>query len=289
MGYLHPPPGDAPVIVMKDVGGDVRQYAAQTYAYIQSGREVRLHECRSACTLALAVPNVCVYSDSVLRFHKAYNPITRATNDGVSDAMMWAYPPAVRTRLGVLTRQYKSLTGSELIRLGVRDCNTPASPKILVARANVRPIDSGNPLANAFGGMMAGLGAPNIPVYSGYNPPVRIQPVKVQVAEATPISPEAPRVDAPNVATESVAAGEPAAVTTPTEAPVPPPRPSELAAMPVAAAKQTERPPLPAVHPLATVTPRVNIPAWDAPIRGAAPVLASARFAPFPYRIIRKG
>jgi hypothetical protein len=237
--------------------------------------------------LALAAPNVCVYPDSVLRFHKAYNPITRATNDGVSDAMMWAYPPAVRARLGLLTRQYKSLTGSELIRLGVRDCNTPASPQILVARASERPIDSGNPLANAFVCLMGGLGAPNIPVYSGYNPPVRVQPVKVQVAEATPIAAEASRVDAPNVAAESVAAAMPA----PVETPVPPPRPSELAAAPVAAAAAaaSEQPPSPPVPSLATVAPRANIPAWNAPIRGAAPVLASARFAPFPYRIIRKG
>ncbi len=77
MTYLHPPPGDAPVIVTKDVGGYVDQYAAMTRLYAETGREVRLHECRSACTLALSLPNVCVYPSSLLKFHKAYNPLNK--------------------------------------------------------------------------------------------------------------------------------------------------------------------------------------------------------------------
>ncbi|MGE3246624.1 MAG: hypothetical protein AB7J19_09870, partial [Beijerinckiaceae bacterium] len=38
---------------------------------------------------------------------------------------------------GYLTRKYKTLTGAELIRLGVRDCNAPKGrePQIMVARA----------------------------------------------------------------------------------------------------------------------------------------------------------
>jgi hypothetical protein len=256
MGYLHPPPGDGPVIVMKDVGGDVRRYAAQTFAYIRSGREVRLHECRSACTLALAIPNVCVYPDSVLRFHKAYNPITKATNDGVTEAMMRAYPPAVRARLGVLTRKYKSLTGSELIRLGVRDCDTPAEPKLVIARASARPIGAENPLANDIGALFAGFGAPDIPVYGGYAAPVRVEQVKVRVAEAAP---------------------EAAAGAAETDTPAPPPRPTGLTA-----------PPEPPFRPLAPASAPPRASRWGVPIRGSAPVLATARFAPFPYRLIRK-
>ncbi|WP_374546452.1 hypothetical protein [Rhodoblastus sp.] len=301
MGYLHPPPGDAPVIVMKDVGGDVREYSAMTTAYIRSGREVRLHECRSACTLALAVPNVCVYPDSVLRFHKAYNPITKATNEDVSSAMLSAYPPAVRERLGVLTRQYKSLTGSELIRLGVRDCNTPASPKVLIARASVRPSAPENPFSNTFGGLMAGLNPTGIPAYSGYNnAPVQVQRVKVQVAEAVPPAGDAPHSDAssPDAATAAVVM------------PVPPPRPAQLdqaaaqnardpapsdtsSANPPAANPQDSSPPLPPQPPFRALAPAAPPPKtatrWGAPINGAAPTLASARFAPFPYRLTRKG
>ncbi len=275
MGYLHPPPGDGPVIVMKDVGGDVRQYAAQTYAYIRSGREVRLHECRSACTLALAAPNVCVYPDGVLRFHKAYNPITRATNDGVSDAMMRAYPPAVRERLGALSRQYKSLTGSELIRLGVRDCTAPAEPRITIARASARPIGAQASLPSGVGGLFAAFGAPDIPAYAGYGAPVRVQSVKVQVAETV----------ATGGSTTAVALGAPEPAP-----PSPPPRPDETAAAPEAAAASApdSSAPQPPERPPAFVTSPSRPSAWGAPIRGAAPALASARFAPLPYRRVRK-
>ena len=280
MGYLHPPPGDGPVIVIKDVGGDVRQYAAQTYAYIRSGREVRLHECRSACTLALAVPNVCVYPDGVLRFHKAYNPITRATNDGVSDAMIMAYPPAVRERLGALSRQYKSLTGSELIRLGVRDCTAPAEPKLAMARASARPVGAQVSLSGGLGGLFAGFGAPDIPVYSGAGAPVqvrnvKVQSVKVQVAETAP----------PGGVTTAVTRGAPE-----TAPPAPPPRPEELAATPGAVA--TNEPdasaPLPPERPRSPAAPSSRPSAWGLRIDGSAPALATARFAPFPYRFIRK-
>ena len=297
MGYLHPPPGDAPVIVMKDVGGDVREYSAMTTAYIRTGREVRLHECRSACTLALAVPNVCVYPDGVLRFHKAYNPITRATNEDVSNAMLSAYPPAVRQRLGLLTRQYTSLTGSELIRLGVRDCNAPAQPRILMARAIPRAGPAENPLSNAFGGLLSGLGSTPIPAYSGYGAPVQVQRVqvqhdqaqhdKVQLAEAAPPPGEIPRSDASSAEAAVVA-------------PVPPPRPAELAPPPAQTAHGEDAPPVvptavepppePPFRPLAPAAPpSAKVSRWGAPINGAAPVLATARFAPFPYRLTRKG
>ncbi|MDI9849225.1 hypothetical protein QM467_14295 [Rhodoblastus sp. 17X3] len=317
MGYLYPPPGDAPVIVMKDVGGDVRAYSAQTTAYIQSGRQVRLHECRSACTLALAVPNVCVYPDSVLRFHKAYNPITKATNEDVSNAMLSAYPPAVRQRLGVLTRQYKSLTGSELIRLGVRDCNAPSQPRILMARATPGPVRGENPLSNAFGGLMSGFGSTQIPAYSGYGAPVQVQRVKpqtagVQVAEAAPSTGGAARSDATaaqNTAPEAAAiSAESAVVPAPpvAGAPIPPPRPSDLAPPPIQIARsepgaptllpsdaseaspQPADPPLPPFRPLAPAAPPAKVTRWGVPINGSAPALASARFAPFPYRLTRK-
>src|ERR1700731_509759 len=74
MSYLEPPPMPAPVIVMKDVGGPVANYQSQTAIYRASEREVRLHECRSACTMALSLPNVCVYPSSTLKFHVAYDP-----------------------------------------------------------------------------------------------------------------------------------------------------------------------------------------------------------------------
>ena len=188
MSYLYPPPGDAPVVVYKDVGGYVDQYDRQTALYFQTNREVRLHECRSACTLALALPNVCVYPDSLLKFHKAYNPQTRDANDFVSDAMMAAYPVAVRQRLGQLTRNYKVLTGSELIRLGVRDCNAPQQPRVMVARARLKDNPPENPVSNAFGGLMAALTPQSSLATVAQVRMASVRPVSVkpQVADAPP-------------------------------------------------------------------------------------------------------
>ncbi|MDQ6868384.1 MAG: hypothetical protein M3178_08260 [Pseudomonadota bacterium] len=137
MSYLEPPPLPAPVIVIKDVGGPVAVYQSQTAIYRASEREVRLHECRSACTIALGLPNVCVYPGSVLKFHLAYDPRNHQTNPEVSQQLFDSYPAAVRARLGTLTRSYKVLSGSELIKLGIRDCNEPKTnePTIMVASA----------------------------------------------------------------------------------------------------------------------------------------------------------
>ncbi len=122
MGYLSPPPMPAPVVVYRDVGGLVSDYEARTEQYRRENREVRLHECRSACTLALSLPNVCVYPDAKVKFHQAYNAINRETDLGVSSRLFSSYPTAVQARLGYLTREYRVLTGTELIALGMRNC-----------------------------------------------------------------------------------------------------------------------------------------------------------------------
>ncbi|MDH7795670.1 MULTISPECIES: hypothetical protein [unclassified Beijerinckia] len=132
MGYLLPPPAPAPVVVVKDVGGLVSDYRAQTAVYRAEGREVRLLECRSACTLALSLPNVCVYPWSVLKFHTAYNQNTKEIDQGITAELFNAYPQPVRERLGYLTRNYRNLSGGELIDLGVRDCRK--GPDVQIAR-----------------------------------------------------------------------------------------------------------------------------------------------------------
>jgi hypothetical protein len=289
MSYLYPPPGDVPVVVMKDVGGYVDQYGAQTALYAASNREVRLHECRSACTLALSLPNVCVYPSSLLKFHKAYNPITKNANEEISEAMMAAYPPAVRQRLGELTRQYKVLTGSELIRLGIRDCNAPREPRILIASARTKENPPENPVSNAFSGLVAALAPQPAP---GSGALVKMQHVKAQVAKASPapVIPPPPTPTA-NDSGKLDAAGPAEATKLPaetngsrlSESPTPPPRPAELAvANPPSAA-----PPTPEPRPdlLAALPPRAPVSNWGRPIKGAAPILVSARFSPFPYRI----
>jgi hypothetical protein len=152
--YLAPPPAPAPVIVMKDVGGIVKDYQAQTELYRQSDREVRIHECHSACTLALSLPNVCVYPDSIFKFHLAYNLRTKETDYGVSDEMYASYPAAVRARLGTLSRSFKVLTGAELIAAGIRDCN---SPRIMMAKSTPAPAQNGA-LSHVWSNVMTAFG-----------------------------------------------------------------------------------------------------------------------------------
>lgn len=140
MGYLHPPPSPAPVVVQKDIGGLVSDYKAVTEMYRRQNREVKLHECRSACTLALSLPNVCVYPSSVLKFHAAYHRDTKQMDAGVSAELFSAYPPAVRARLGYLTREYRSLSGRELISLGVRDCSGGAGETMIARARTPQPV-----------------------------------------------------------------------------------------------------------------------------------------------------
>lgn len=149
MGYLNPPPAPAPVVVYKDVGGLVSEYEAQTETYRRENREVRLHECRSACTMALSLPNVCVYPHSLLKFHQAYNAVSRETDLGVSSTLFATYPAAVQARLGHLTREYRILTGAELIALGVRNCN--GDGRTIVASRKPQPAapqNGQNPLSD---------------------------------------------------------------------------------------------------------------------------------------------
>ena len=133
MGYLSPPPNPSPVIVYKDTGGLVSDYEAVTELYRRQNREVRLHECRSACTLALSLPNVCVYPDAQVKFHQAYNALTQEVDLGVSAKLFNSYPAPVQARLGYLTRQYKVLNGRELIALGMRNCNPGHDDGVAIA------------------------------------------------------------------------------------------------------------------------------------------------------------
>ncbi len=192
MGYLTPPPAPAPVIVYKDVGGLVTDYEAQTEQYRRENREVRLHECRSACTLALSLPNVCVYPDAKIKFHQAYNEITRETDLGVSAKLFAAYPSAVQARLGYLTREYRVLSGSELIGLGMRNCNAPGATMIASARTKtpaateIASARSGfNP--NPWGDLARKVQAAVSTAFSGegQNPPL---PIRIAVADRQEIA-----------------------------------------------------------------------------------------------------
>jgi hypothetical protein len=209
LGYLSPPPSPQPVIVYKDVGGLVGDYEARTEAYRVENREVRLHECRSACTLALSLPNVCVYPDAQVKFHQAYNEITRETDYGVSAKLFDSYPAAVRARLGGLTRQYKVLSGVELISLGVRNCLHDDREKTLVARRQAPAATPASPgplqdfaqnirvaVANALTSP-EGAAQPPIVVADRSPAPAGLKEAEGRtIAFTTPLPPRRPKLDA---------------------------------------------------------------------------------------------
>ncbi|WP_159726435.1 hypothetical protein [Methylosinus sp. Ce-a6] len=224
MGYLSPPPAPAPVVVYKDVGGLVSEYQAQTEIYRREGREVRLHECRSACTLALSLPNVCVYPDSLVKFHLAYNAIDRQTDAGVSAELFNSYPVAVRDRLGHLTRQYRVLTGNELISLGVRNCN--GGDRTMIASAGrgergARTVASVAPASDPLGELAQKVrGAVSQAFADPASPPQR--PIRLALAERD-------RLAATGAVDPMTTASIRPDGAAPAEAPQPPRRPSALA------------------------------------------------------------
>jgi len=270
LSYLDPPPLPAPVIVTKDFGGLVTAYQARTEEYRATNREVRVHECHSACTLALSLPNVCVYPSSIFKFHQAYNALNHITDSGVSAELFNAYPDAVRARLGTLTRSFKILTGTELIQLGVRDCN---EPRIMVADAGrtvQRPLDQTTSLSSMVNGWMGTLSAapsqqpqapPAEPIRAAAHEPPKAAPSEVVFADF-PLPPERPPALIARL--ESSPAASPDAKTSEgsheADVPLPPGRPPSLS---LAYTKQ-----LP-------VAARLRI------IGGAAPILPSTTFVAF--------
>jgi hypothetical protein len=231
LGYLSPPPAPAPVIVYKDVGGLVTDYEAATEQYRRENREVRLHECRSACTLALSLPNVCVYPDAQVKFHKAYNAITKEADESISSKLFASYPAAVQGRLGYLTREYRILSGRELIALGMRNCDGD-NPVLIASRKQLQTpptaVASALPPASAAGGAPPSSWTDiahkvQIAVASALSGPEDQARGSIRVAVA-----DRSRLSDPRDASEAVARSEPlAGLSRPglAEVPLPPRRP----------------------------------------------------------------
>ena len=220
----------SPVVVVKDFGGYVNEYAVKTELYRRQNREVRIHECHSACTMALSLPNVCVYKGSIFKFHQAYDPRNHITNWEVSDALFHTYPGAVRERLGTLTKQFTILRGSELIDLGVRDCDQAPEPRIMVAAATSKPLAPGTltggglaALTGRLEGMIPNFGATPELVPDEGRPARRNAPLvpAEALAPAVPLPPERPA----DMITASIEEPESNRDLAPGEVPLPPPRP----------------------------------------------------------------
>jgi hypothetical protein len=125
--FTEPPAIYRPVVINNDGGGLVDSYESAVRRYTVEGREVRIKgSCRSACILSLAVPNVCVYPNAVVKAHNAYEQNTGRRRPDVTARMLAFLPTRIQSRLnGRVTDSYNTqtvLSGSELISLGIRQC-----------------------------------------------------------------------------------------------------------------------------------------------------------------------
>jgi hypothetical protein len=127
--FLYSPPPGYAVVINEDRGGIVQAYQDAAARYTAEGRKVEIRgSCRSACTLALTVPNVCVASGAVVAWHHAYEPTSKKIRPEVTSSMLKKLPPAIRSRIdGKIQENYTpeaTLDYSQLLSLGVPDCDS---------------------------------------------------------------------------------------------------------------------------------------------------------------------
>lgn len=125
--FLHTPMGSAPVAIYEDGGGIVTAYQRKAQQYTLEGRQVEIHgSCRSACILALSVPDVCVAPGAVVKAHFAYEYYTKTIREDVTQEMLRALPyniqNVLRANIQVKYNEGSTLTYEELKGLGIADC-----------------------------------------------------------------------------------------------------------------------------------------------------------------------
>jgi hypothetical protein len=136
--FLAPPPAPAAIVIMNDGGGDVIDYTNAAARYDREGRRVEIRgSCRSACTLALSVRNVCVGNGAVLKWHQAYEIKGHVLRPDVTNAMLDTLPVRVQKQLsGKVQRTYSpeaTLNYEQLVKLGIPDCD-PTAPTVRAER-----------------------------------------------------------------------------------------------------------------------------------------------------------
>lgn len=148
---LYPPPAPAAVVITMNTGGYVDEYFAAAERFKRTGQRIEVRgECRSACTVLLEVPTLCVAPGAVFRWHHAYVKSTGQLKPEITDQMLSRLPYRISSRLvGRIQKSYTpqaSLDYKELVSLGVPACKghtTVASD----ARPRPRPL---NPLQAIF-------------------------------------------------------------------------------------------------------------------------------------------
>ncbi len=121
-------------IITRDGGGRLDTRSQEVLDMMQSGDRVEIHTgyCNSACTLYLKMPTTCVMRGARLGFHGprkssfSKGPMTQDQFEHWTTWMSSHYPPAIRdwflADARYVTQGYKYLSGSELIRHGIKEC-----------------------------------------------------------------------------------------------------------------------------------------------------------------------
>lgn len=125
--FIHTPVGSAPVEIYEDGGGLVTEYQRKALQYAFEHRRVEIRgSCRSACILALSVPDVCAAPSAVVKAHFAYEEKSRKIRRDVTDEMLGALPQnireAIETNIQTNYTPGATLTYAELRRLGIPPC-----------------------------------------------------------------------------------------------------------------------------------------------------------------------
>lgn len=137
-GFLDMPPEPAAIVITDDSGGIVSRYIDAAKLYSAQKRHVEIRgSCRSACILALSVPDVCVWPDAIIKAHYAREANTDIIRYDMTQRMLDPLPAKIRVALnGKLGLHYSAaatLDYSQLRRLGISAC--PGSQSALPATA----------------------------------------------------------------------------------------------------------------------------------------------------------
>ena len=109
------------------MGGQFSRFDPVVEQYNQSGELFRIEgHCQSACTLFLAIRNVCIEPAATLLFHAGHNR-QREVNASATSHMLGAYNPALREYVTAHhymdTMVFHAISGREMIsRFGYRAC-----------------------------------------------------------------------------------------------------------------------------------------------------------------------
>ena len=127
-GFLDAPPPPAAIIITEDRGGVVDKYYRAAYVYRTQKRRVEIRgSCRSACILALSVPNVCVAPEGLVKAHQAYDQKTGLIRPEITKQMLDRLPKQVRSALdGKIETHYSpqgTLDYNKLRSAGIPKCD----------------------------------------------------------------------------------------------------------------------------------------------------------------------